>query len=99
MANHLILSNQSDTLELINSYQLLMKYMCNFVRDMKLKVFLDISKAFDKIWNEIFIFKSRWNGVSGKLLRHIKEFLSDRKQRMVLSGQCLSWIDDQAVCH
>lgn len=38
MANHLILSNQSDTLESINSYQLIMKYMCNFERDMKLKV-------------------------------------------------------------
>ena len=67
------------------------------MRDMKSKsVFLDISKTFDKVWHEGLIFKLELNGISGKLLRLIKDFLSDRKQRVVLNGQCSSWMDVQA---
>ena len=36
------------------------------------------------------------NGISGKLLLLIKDFLSDRKQSVVLNGQSSSWIDVQA---
>ena len=43
-------------------------------------VFLDISKAFDKVWQEGFIFKLKQNAISG-----------DKKQRVVLNGQNLSW--------
>ena len=67
------------------------------MRDMKSKSeFLDISKTFDKVWHEGLIFKLELNGISGKLLRLIKDFLSDRKQRVVLNGQCFSWMDVQA---
>ena len=59
-------------------------------------VFLDISKTFDKVWHEVLIFKLEQNGISGKLLRLIKDFLSNRKQRVVLNGQCSSWMDVQA---
>ena len=38
-------------------------------------VFLDISKAFDKVWHAGLIFKLEQNGISGKLLRLIKDFL------------------------
>ena len=37
--------------------------------------------------------------MSGKLLRLIKDFLSNRKQRVVLNGQCSSWMDVQAGVH
>ena len=37
--------------------------------------------------------------MSGKLLRLIKDFLSNRKQRVVLNGQCFSWMDVQAGVH
>ena len=53
-------------------------------------VFLDISKAFDKVWHEALIFKLRQNGVSGKLLNLIKDFLKNRKQRLVLKSQSSS---------
>ena len=46
-------------------------------------VFLDILKAFDKVWHEGLIFKLKQNGISDKLLRFVKDFLSDRKQRLV----------------
>ena len=49
-------------------------------------VFLDISKAFDKIWHEGLIFKLKQNGISGKLLQILSDFLSNRKQRIVLNG-------------
>ena len=49
-------------------------------------VFLDISKAFDKVWHEGLIFKLRQNGVSGKLLKFFESYLSNRKQRVVLNG-------------
>ena len=39
-------------------------------------VFLDIPKAFDKVWREGLIFKLEQNGISGKLLRLIKDFSS-----------------------
>ena len=49
-------------------------------------VFLDISKAFDKMWHEGLIFKLKQNGVSGKLLSFFESYLSNRKQRVALNG-------------
>ena len=37
-------------------------------------VFLDISKAFDKIWHEGLLFKFKQNGISGNLLNVITDF-------------------------
>ena len=49
-------------------------------------VFLDISKAFDKVWHEGLIFKLKQNGVCGKLLGFFESYLSNRKQRVSLNG-------------
>ena len=49
-------------------------------------VFLDISKAFDKVWHNGFIFKLKQNGVSGNLLKFFQNYLNNRKQRVVLNG-------------
>ena len=54
-------------------------------------VFLDISKAFDKVWHKGIIFKLQQNGISGKLLCVLSDFLKDRKQRAILNGQLSSW--------
>ena len=54
-------------------------------------VFLDISKAFDKIWHEGVIFKLKQNGFSGDLLNILTYFLSNRKQRVVLNGPVSTW--------
>ena len=47
-------------------------------------VFLDITKAFDKVWHKGLIFKLKQNGMSGKLLSILTDFLTLRKQGVVL---------------
>ena len=54
-------------------------------------VFLDISKAFDKVWHEGLLLKLSLNGISGNLLKLLRDFLYCCKQRVVLNGQNSSW--------
>ena len=54
-------------------------------------VFLDICKAFDKVWHEGLLLKLNQNGISGNLLKLLRNFLSYRKQRVLLNGQHSSW--------
>ena len=49
-------------------------------------IFLDISKAFDKVWHDGLIFKMRQHGVSDQLLQLLQDYLNNRKQRVVLNG-------------
>ena len=82
ISDNLISPNQSITHEIYKSF------------DDGLEVggaFLDISKAFDKVWHEGIIFKLKQNGISGDLLQILSDFLSNRKQRDVLNGQNSSW--------
>ena len=50
-------------------------------------VFLDISTTFDKVWHKGLIYKWKQNGVAGKFLNTLADFLKDRKQRVVLNSQ------------
>ena len=97
-------SNESDLLSSIQSCfgpcdscinQLLSithKIYQSFDNDLKVKgVFLDILKAFDKVWHEGLILKLSRNGISGNLLYLLKDFLKYRKHRVVLNGQNSSW--------
>ena len=54
-------------------------------------VFLDISKAFDKVWHESLLFKLKRNGIGRTLLELIRNYLNDRYQRVVLNGKSSSW--------
>ena len=38
-------------------------------------VFLNISKAFDKVWHDGIIFKLKQNGISGNLFKSVVKFL------------------------
>ena len=49
-------------------------------------VYLDMSKAFDKVWYEGQIHKLVQNGIDGYLLEFFKSYLSNRKQRVVLGS-------------
>ena len=68
---------------------------CNPPLDVR-SVYLDISKAFDRVWHDGLIYKLKRCGVSGELLSLIQSFLKDRKQRTVLNGQSSSWGDISA---
>ena len=50
-------------------------------------VFLDISKAFHKVWHEGLLLKLSLSSISGNLLNLLRDFLYCRKQRVVLNGQ------------
>ena len=58
--------------------------------------FIDISKVFDKVWHKGLIYKLRQNGVSGNFLNTIINFLSFRKQRVVLNTQVSQWTSIEA---
>ena len=59
-------------------------------------VFLDTSKAFDKVLHKGLIYKLRQYSFSENLLALIADFLSNRKQRAVSNGQRSSWADIKA---
>ena len=59
-------------------------------------VFINIFKASDKVWHKGLTYKLKQNGISGKLLNLIIDFLSNRKQRVVLNGKYPSWTNIEA---
>ena len=51
-------------------------------------VFLDITKAFDRVWHLGLLHKLKKFGISGNLLNWFKSYLCDRMQRVVIGGKC-----------
>ena len=49
-------------------------------------VFLDISKASDKVWNDELLYKLKQTGISGCLSKLFENYLHNRNQRVVLNG-------------
>ena len=67
---------------------------CSFDNNKSLEarsVFMDISKAFDKVWHEGLLFKLKQNGVEEPLLNLFTSYLANRKQRVVLYGTSSEW--------
>ena len=54
-------------------------------------VFLDISKAFERVWHAGLLFKLRRAGVGGQLLDWLADYLIDRQQRVCINGQYSDW--------
>ena len=44
-------------------------------------IFLDLSKAFDKVWHQGLLFKLQSFGIRGKLLSHLEDYLSYRQDK------------------
>lgn len=54
-------------------------------------IYLDLAKAFDKVPHKQLIQKLEAYGISGQTLNWIENWLSDRKQRVVLNGDHSDW--------
>ena len=59
-------------------------------------IFLDLSKAFDKVWHQGLLFKLESFGIRGKLLNLLEDYLSNRFQRVLLNRQESSWFPVKA---
>ena len=59
-------------------------------------VFLDISKAFDKVWHPGLLFKLKQNGINGEMYEILANFLAGRKQRVTINGKVSAWNDVEA---
>jgi hypothetical protein len=54
-------------------------------------IFLDISKAFDKVWHKGLLGKLESVGVRDPLLKWIRSYLSDSMQHVIIDGQSSDW--------
>ena len=59
-------------------------------------VFLDISKAFDRVWHRGLIARLRSIGVEGNLLNWFISYLSCRKQRVIIKEVHSDWRNIEA---
>ena len=58
--------------------------------------FLNISKAFDKVWYKGLIYKLQQNGTSSELFNILIDILNNTKHRVVLNGHISKWVDVKA---
>ena len=61
----------------------------NYVDD----IYLDVQKAFDTVPHHRLFTKLKGYEISGNILEWIKNFLSERKQKVVLNGSNSKWTD------
>jgi hypothetical protein len=54
-------------------------------------VFLDISKAFDRVWHAGLLHKLKGSGIRGRLLQWLQSYLKDRQQRVTINGVFSPW--------
>ena len=53
---------------------------------------LGISKAFE-VWHGGHIFNLCQNGICREMINILEDFPSNRKQKVILNGECSSWAD------
>ena len=59
-------------------------------------IFCDVCKAFDRVWHKGLLFKLKSVGITDSLLDWFEDYLSNRKQRVVLPGATSRWTNIKA---
>ena len=59
-------------------------------------VFLDVTKAFDRVWHQGILYKLSCLGVSTSIVNWVKSYLTQRQQCVILNGCCSGWREIQA---
>ena len=59
-------------------------------------LFMDVTKAFDRVWHKGLIFKLKKIGIGGAFLNLLINYLSNRKQRVVLENKWSSFLEVMA---
>ena len=54
-------------------------------------IYLDFSKAFDKVPRDRLVRKVRAHGINGKVLSWIRSWLSNRQQRITINDSKSNW--------
>ena len=87
--NHLLhkyhsgcLPNHSTSFQLIDIYHHIFQKFDN--EQFSCMVFCDVSKAFDRVWHKVLLFKLRQHGIIGSLLDWTSDYLKDRSQQVVI---------------
>ena len=52
---------------------------------------MDISKAFDRVWHDGFLYKIKLLGICRRYYTLIQSFVDSRHQRVVLNGKSSKW--------
>ncbi|CAG2211109.1 unnamed protein product [Mytilus edulis] len=53
-----------------------------------LAVFVDLQRAFDKVWKDELLAKMLRYGISGRMYKWTKSYLYNRRARVLVDGQC-----------
>ena len=56
-------------------------------------IYCDFAKAFDKVPVQRLLIKMEAHGITGKMLEWVRQWLTGRKQRVVLNGMTSGWSD------
>ena len=75
----------STVLQLVVMYDDFCKAIDNKITSQS--VFFDISKAFDKVWHKGLIYKLHCIGIRGSLLKWFTDYITGRKQAVVIKGK------------
>ena len=54
-------------------------------------IYLDFQKAFDKVPHQRLLLKLKSHGMGNSIINWIEQWLSDRRQRVVVDGEVSSW--------